>query len=520
MINVLRMSLKIDMTAAINSFIYVLKRMPIFKHIINDGVYSTRLKAVVRILGIILSTLRMIIYRALYFGVIYYLASALKGSTSLNFIHIYFVFTIIGLFINNKLLNTSTRKYYSLVLFNMDAKEYTMYELFWILSTSFVLNLGFLLLMSHLLNFSMVMAIVLSLFGIFARVIGEAFNIWFYKNKGYIWTYNYPLFFSILIGLLIVSFLPAIKFTFNNTVIFSVVLVSAVLAIISFVYLKKVPDYKIIFKRLNTLKAALNHEKGAAYQRQNMVMIRDKDKVIDKKKYEGKKGYDLFNTIFFERHKEILLRSARNYSIVMGIVFVVGIGLIMLGKMSGDNVRDLILNRLGIFVFIMYFVNRGSIVTQAMFYNCDHAMLKYNFYREPDVIVGLFKKRLMLTVNINLFPAVILALGTVILILVTGGTALINYVIIFLFIIILSVFFSVHYLVIYYLLQPYNEKMEMKKVSYTIVSLVTYLVAYTLNDIRMPSLYFSLIGLLFTVGYIVVGLRLVYKKAPKTFKLN
>ena len=102
----------------------------------------------------------------------------------------------------------------------------------------------------------------------------------------------------------------------------------------------------------------------------------------------------------------------------------------------------------------------------------------------------------------------------------TGGTALINYVIIFLFIIILSVFFSVHYLVIYYLLQPYNEKMEMKKVSYTIVSLVTYLVAYTLNDIRMPSLYFSLIGLLFTVGYIVVGLRLVYKKAPKTFKLN
>ena len=172
MINVLRMSLKIDMTAAINSFIYVLKRMPIFKHIINDGVYSTRLKAVVRILGIILSTLRMIIYRALYFGVIYYLASALKGSTSLNFIHIYFVFTIIGLFINNKLLNTSTRKYYSLVLFNMDAKEYTMYELFWILSTSFVLNLGFLLLMSHLLNFSMVMAIVLSLFGIFASVIG------------------------------------------------------------------------------------------------------------------------------------------------------------------------------------------------------------------------------------------------------------------------------------------------------------------------------------------------------------
>ena len=30
---------------------------------------------------------------------------------------------------------------------------------------------------------------------------------------------------------------------------------------------------------------------------------------IDNKKIDGKNGYDLFNTIFFERHKEILLRS-------------------------------------------------------------------------------------------------------------------------------------------------------------------------------------------------------------------
>lgn len=520
MIKTLRMALKIDMTIAINSFIYSLSRISLFKNKIGDNIYSTKLKTVVRILGIILSLFRSILLKALYFIIIFYLAQVASANVKENFIHIYFVFTIIGLFINNKLLNTSTKKYYSLILFNMNAKDYAKYELFLILSTSFVFNFLALIIVGLILDIPLVISFSLLLFGVLARVIGEALNIFFYKKKGYLWTLNYPLFYTVLISLLLVSALPFINISFDENVVFITTFISFFLAGISYIYLMKVDDYKLIFKRLNTLKMVMNADQSKSYARENMVKIKDKDKDINNKKYIGKKGYDLFNTIFFERHKEILMRSSRNYAMVMILLFLIIIlGVIFLDFPKND-IQSFLLNRLGLFVFIMYFINRGSVVTQAMFYNCDHAMLKYNFYRESDVIINLFKKRLATTIKVNLLPAVTMVLGIVLLLIVSGGTSFVNYVFISLFIILLSIFFSVHYLVIYYLLQPYNEKMEIKRFSYTFVCFITYVVAYSLSDVVMDSLLFSLFGLLFTVLYVLVGLFMVYKKAPKTFKLN
>ena len=104
MINTLKMSFKIDITYAINSFIYNIKRFPILKDLFpGNGLYkSERAKAFVRILALILSTARMIAFKVLYFWIIYLIASALtpKDITT-GILHIYFVFTIsIGNYIN------------------------------------------------------------------------------------------------------------------------------------------------------------------------------------------------------------------------------------------------------------------------------------------------------------------------------------------------------------------------------------------------------------------------------------
>ena len=109
-------------------------------------------------------------------------------------------------------------------------------------------------------------------------------------------------------------------------------------------------------------------------------------------------------------------------------------------------------------------------------------MLRYNFYREPDVILGLFKKRLMMLIKINLLPAIVIAIGSIALLgITTNGGLVINYIMIPLFIIVLSVFFSVHYLVIYYLLQPYNNDLQVRGISYTIVSFITLVLTYILS---------------------------------------
>ena len=124
MIKTLKTSFKIDMTYAINSFIYNLKHMPIFKDLFpDDSLYkSVKAKKVIRVLGLLLSTLKIVLYKILYFSIIYMIAEAINPKNIIPvFLHIYFIFTIIGIFINNKILSTSTKKEFSIVVFNMNA---------------------------------------------------------------------------------------------------------------------------------------------------------------------------------------------------------------------------------------------------------------------------------------------------------------------------------------------------------------------------------------------------------------
>ena len=128
--------------------------------------------------------------------------------------------------------------------------------------------------------------------------------------------------------------------------------------------------------------------------------------------------------------------------------------------------------------------------------------------------------RLKTLIRVNILPSLVMSIGNLILLYLTKDTNILNYIGSFLFVNILSIFFSVHYLVVYYLLQPYDSNMQIKKASYSVVNLVVYFVCYTISDLVIPSVTFSLIGLLFSIIYIVVGLKLVEKYAPVTFKIN
>lgn len=185
------------------------------------------------------------------------------------------------------------------------------------------------------------------------------------------------------------------------------------------------------------------------------------------------------------------------------------------------KINDFTLRYLPYFVFIMYIINRGTVVTQAMFMNCDHSMLTYRFYKTPKVILSLFKERLKTLIQINLLPAIVIAIGLPLILYLTGGTDNpLNYAILFISIIAMSIFFSVHYLILYYLLQPYNVNIEMKSSTYTIAQTITYFVCYAMLQIKMPTYIFGISTIIFSIIYCIISLVLVYKYAPKTFKLR
>ena len=524
MINILYKTLQIDVAYSVNSFIYILKKLPILKDLFTDDIYKSKIiKSIVGIFGLLFSLARALFFKFMYFFAIYYISYKLFLNSMVgSFFHIYFFLTILGMFINNKLLNTSKKKYFSIILFNMDATKFFRANIFWNLLTNTIFNsvIIYIFIDKLLIAPTIFYTLLLIIFTLMTRIIGETLNIMFFKKYNYIWYTNSTLYFSIIFILLGCCILPLFKIYIPIKIIEIVTLLLIPIAILSFMYLLKIKDYKLINKKLAQMTNVMNSKNEKDYLKQAMVEVRDKDKEIDTKIIEKKEGYDLFNTIFFERHKEILLRSAKKYSLVLIVIYIV-LGYIMLRYSNyNKSIAELLHYKLAIFIMIMFFINRGAIITQAMFFNCDHAMLRYNFYREPKIILELFKKRLLTVIKVNLLPALVIAIGNIILLLISRNTYTpITLITTFLFILSLSVFFSVHYLVIYYLLQPFNKDMEVKKASYSFVTLGTYLLCYFLAGLVMTSEILSIFGVLFVVLYVIISLLLVYKIAPRTFKL-
>ena len=525
MINILIKSLEIDIAYAVNSYIYILRKMPIFKDLFTDDVYNSKIiKKIVGFFGIIISISRAIFLKFIYFFVIYFITYKLFPNDMVKaFFHIYFILTILGMFINNKLLNTSKKKYFSIVLFNMNANEFFRMNIFWNLLTSTILNsiIIYIFVDKLLISPTIFYTIIFIILSLNVRLIGETLNILYFKKYKYIWYTNSSLYFPILIVLLGLCFLPYINIFVPIKIIELTTLITIPLAAASIIYLLNIKNYRQMYKRLVEMTDVMNEKNEKDYLKQAMVEVKEKDKKIDTSILEKKSGYDLFNTIFFERHKEILLRSAKKYAIIALIVYCI-LGYLMINYSNyNKSIAELLHIKLSIFIMIMFFINRGAIITQAMFFNCDHAMLRFNFYREPQVILELFKKRLTTVVKVNLIPAIIIGIGNIILLNIsTNNYSLLTYITTFLFIICLSIFFSVHYLVIYYLLQPFDKDMQVKKASYSFVTLITYIITYMLTKLVLTSEILSILGIVFVLLYIVISLRIVYKVSPRTFKLN
>ena len=61
----------------------------------------------------------------------------------------------------------------------------------------------------------------------------------------------------------------------------------------------------------------------------------------------------------------------------------------------------------------------------------------------------------------------------------------------------------------------------MKKMSYGIASFLTYYFSYIIFfELVVSTVTLSIISIVFVVLYIIIGLFLVNKFAPRTFKLN
>ena len=124
-------------------------------------------------------------------------------------------------------------------------------------------------------------------------------------------------------------------------------------------------------------------------------------------------------------------------------------------------------------------------------------------------------------IKINLPHALILGVGLSAMLYASGGTSSPwNYAVMVISLPCMSIFFSVHYLTLYYLLQPYNAGTEMKSGTYQLLMSLTYLACFLMMQVRMPTLVFGAMTIVFCAIYCLAACLLIYRFAPKTFRLR
>ena len=97
------------------------------------------------------------------------------------------------------------------------------------------------------------------------------------------------------------------------------------------------------------------------------------------------------------------------------------------------------------------------------FFNCDISLLKYGYYREADTILKNFKIRLRKLLMLDAVPAAIIC-GMILLWTLLCGEILSVWKVIPLMAgsLLLSAFFCLFHLFMYYITQPYTEEKTVK----------------------------------------------------------
>ena len=518
-------SFKLKNTYRVNSIIYSLKGLPVINKILPNSLYKNKfLKIFGNIISILFEIIGTFLWKGLYVWLVLgSMTFAYKTNPVNTFLHLFVFATLIGGILNTYMLNPTKDKYYAIVLMNMDANTFAITNYFYSMLKLIIGLMPFTIIFGLMLNVPLLICISMPFFVAMIKIIVIGiFSISDFKKNRVVKNENLPTkkVWILLASLLLLGFgLPYLGVVINQIIYIILFLISIVFAIIALKEIITFKDYKKMYKLL------LTNENVYAVQNANSTKM-IKDNIAKKIEYNGditsnKTGFAYFHELFVKRHSKLLTKAIKKQTIIIIGIFIILFIVIFLNPTLKEKLNSLPLIYLPYFVFIMYMLNRGTTITQAMFMNCDHSMLTYRIYRTPNVILGVFKERLKTLILLNLVPALAIAVGLVLLLYFTGGTSnYLNYFIIFISIIAMSIFFSVHYLVMYYLLQPYNVNTEIKSSTYIVVQWITYFVAYYLIGKKIPTLYFGILMIAFCIIYSLISLFIAYKYAPKTFKIR
>lgn len=575
MFGMIYQQMQIVFAQTINKLIYTIRKLPFVGKIISEEIYAmVSVKRTLCVVAAILSAFKDIFSKMFYFifaiciwgfaFVGYLTPDSLFANKDSILLHQYlsmsifwiffFMNFLLGSFLNSRICACDEKDYLFVGLLRIDARKYFLLKMFKSQIIQIVYYTVFMLIIQCVILDGDIKTTLLYMIGFATfRFIGESFRLYLndkfgmpftVKNKALNVIYNFycvAIFLVAYVTFFILLFLkypmkikgivfPDICVVVTNPVF---LIAAVILAIISIRYIVRYQNYPFVAKRLAGFNTVMEQKEAAdkvSKVNKNIEVDELDKKEAGKRVFEEKQGYEYLNAIFFERHKKIFTRPIRIKTAVSAVLMAVSIIALVVYKLNSPikefqtfsndlwKAMDKIIT---ILVFIMYCITSGRNITKALFYNCDHSLLKYGYYRKPEAILKNFRIRLRFMIKSELPMVSVLCIGFIIDTVLLGKIdQWLKLLSIVGCIIMLSVFYSVVYLCMYYIFQPYTEGGEETGIGYGICKGIIYVMSYICLQIDTIPQYFVLIVVGVTILGIIAAYALAYLMAPKRFVLK
>lgn len=533
MLESLKQTIMIDCSIFINSLLYFLKRVPLLKRLFKKiGYEHSRASSFLYVVGFIYSMIKQAIGRILLlflsFGIpyIFMKENFIEADRRNLYWHIFIIFYIILVLPNSKILEPGRRKFISVKLMRMNARRFVIADYFPALIWRQIIEFLMIYFVAQVYEVNIVLALFMVVAKNFFAIFVESFHIMYYNKTGnflYSKTSLNILFFITVISVGYFTTLNQIILTIPYQIIFALGILLWIIGLVSLNYILSYNNFSVAINDANRLdKLVINMDETKKNVEFSKVKLKNKEFSKEELVYDKtneKEGFAYINEIFFKRHKRILNRPIKMQSIVIFVILLVGlIASFFLPNFNQVYVKG-IKKVFPIFIYALYAMSTGQKATKAMFYNCDISLLHYGFYKKKEAVLATFTIRAKHLIAANLMPAGLMAIGIILLDVLTGGsvTTLLP---VGIMIIVLSIFFVVHNLFLYYIFQPYTTDLNVKNPLYKLFNMITYILCYISLQLENMSITFLVAVVLITFLYSIAALITVYRVAPKTFMIK
>ncbi|MGK9254265.1 hypothetical protein [Paenibacillus humicus] len=515
-----------------NLVIYYLQKLPLVGKRIPDRLYAKLgAKKILSAAAFLLSLLGNFAGKLAFVGLFLYLPVSavpdLSGDERWTlFLHLFFLTSFVAAGVSAAtILEPKREKYVAVKLMRLSPARYMKAALAYRYAAYFVFYVPVLIIFALALGAGALDAILLAAALTLWRIFMEYLHLLLYDRKGIILIKKVGLVWIVICLSFAAAYAPLLSDAVPAAGAWMlsrpIQLVMAAAGLLAAVRLWRYKQYR------RTVDAAAKRDdplldvgRMMSEAQKTSVQSKDSDYTLQSRsKLEGLEGYRYLNAIFFARHRSLLVAPVKMRLIIIGA----GGALLAAAALAFREQLD----GLGLELAMVYpylllgfnFIAVGEKMCKAMFYHCDLSLMRHSFYR--SAASQHFRLRLVRIAAFNLLIAA--ALGTVLAILqaAAGNDWLgMEIVLLWISVLFLSLFYSVHHLFMYYFFQPYSTELNVKNPLYFIFSLFISMLGGACIVLKPAAGTFASLAAGLALVYLAAALLIIRRSGQRTFRVK